>query len=323
MRCAQRVIGTIECTEPELSIRQGRSQESKKVNIRPIGPHFAAEVNGVQLADVGDDDFRRIEAAFYEHSVLVFHEQQISEDEHVAFSRRFGELEMTMVNDPSGGGGPVNHIGNVDAHGRLIPMDDARMVYNSGNALWHTDSSYKPVPAKASLLFAEHVPPSGGETEFACMRAAYDTLSVEERETIEHLVVEHDLAYSRSKIDPEMMSEAFRTEVPPQRQAMVRVIPETGRKTFYTGAHAARIVGWPEDRSRALIDRLNALATQPQFVYRHQWAVGDLVMWDNRCCLHRGRPWDGARYPRVMRRTTIAGAGPTVVPSRVAETERT
>lgn len=282
------------------------------MDIRPINGCFAAEVLDVQLASVGDGEFSRIEQAFYDYSVLVFHDQRLSEEAHVAFSRRFGELEMTMVNDPSGGGGPVNHISNVDERGRLIPMNDSRMVYNSGNALWHTDSSYKPVPAKASLLFAEEVPPSGGETEFACMRAAYETLSSEERDALEHLVAEHDLAYSRAKIDPNVMSLAFREEVPPQRQAMIRVIPETGCKTFYAGAHAARVVGWSEARGRALIDRLNALATAPQFVYRHRWSVNDLVMWDNRCCLHRGRPWDGSKFRRIMRRTTIAGDGPTV-----------
>lgn len=282
------------------------------MEIRPIGGCFAAEVLDVQLATVGDDAFEAIEQAFYDHSVLVFHDQQLNEEEHAAFSRRFGDLEMTMVNDPSGGGGPVNHISNVDEHDRLIPMDDARMVYNSGNALWHTDSSYKPVPAKASLLFADDVPPSGGETEFACMRAAYETLSDEERDAIENLVVEHDIAFSRATIDPNMLSDAFRKEVPPQLQALVRVIPETGRKTFYAGAHAARVAGWPEKRSRALIDKLNALATKPEFVYQHKWAVNDLVMWDNRCCLHRGRAWDGSKFRRVMRRTTIAGDGPTV-----------
>lgn len=282
------------------------------MEIRPIGGCFAAEVLDVQLATVGDDAFEAIEQAFYDHSVLVFHDQQLNEEEHAAFSRRFGDLEMTMVNDPSGGGGPVNHISNVDEHDRLIPMDDVRMVYNSGNALWHTDSSYKPVPAKASLLFADDVPPSGGETEFACMRAAYETLSDEERDAIENLVVEHDIAFSRATIDPNMLSDAFRKEVPPQLQALVRVIPETGRKTFYAGAHAARVAGLPEKRSRALIDKLNALATKPEFVYQHKWAVNDLVMWDNRCCLHRGRAWDGSKFRRVMRRTTIAGDGPTV-----------
>lgn len=282
------------------------------MEVRPIGPCFAAEVLDVQLATVSDEKFDQIAEAFYRHSVLVFHDQRLSEAAHIQFSRRFGELEMTMVNDPSGGGGPVNHISNVDALGSLIPMDDPRMVYNSGNSLWHTDSSYKPVPAKASLLFAEDVPPSGGETEFACMRVAYETLPGEARDEIEHLIVEHDLAYSRNKIDPDVMNAAFRNEVPPQRQAMVRVIPETGCKTFYAGAHAARVVGWPEKRGRMLIDRLNILATAPEFVYRHRWAVNDLVMWDNRCCLHRGRPWDGSKFRRVMRRTTVAGDGPTV-----------
>jgi alpha-ketoglutarate-dependent 2,4-dichlorophenoxyacetate dioxygenase len=282
------------------------------VKIRPLGDCFAAEVLDVQLSTVDDETFRRIEEAFYAYSVLVFHDQPMSEDEHVAFSRRFGELEPTMVNDPSGGGGPLNHIANVDENGRLIPMNDPRMIYNTGNSLWHTDSSYKPIPAKASLLFAEAVPPAGGETELACMRAAYETLSRNERERIEDLVVEHDLAYSRSRIDPNMMSESFRREVPPQRQALVRTLPETGRKTFYAGAHAARVIGWSDEESRDLIDELNDLATRTEFVYSHRWTVNDLLMWDNRCCLHRGRPWDGSRYARVMRRTTLAGDGPTL-----------
>ena len=216
-----------------------------------------AKIQGLDLAlPIDNETFRQVEDAFYSYSVLVFRDQNINDDQHISFSRRFGPLEMSMVNDPSGGGGPINRLSDVDDKGDIIPADDRRMVYYSGNMLWHSDSSYKKVPARASLLFA--------------------------------------------------------IEVPPIPQILVRTIPETGEKTLFVGVHASHIIGWPVEKGRALLEELLSWTTQRKFVYRHQWRPKDLVMWDNRCCLHRGRPWNGAEYPRVMRRTTIAGEGPTI-----------
>jgi len=283
------------------------------ITIHKLTDHFAAEIFGVDLASPFDEaTFGQIRDAFYKYSVLVFHDQDLDDTRHIAFSERFGPLEPTMKNDPSGGGGPIVNISNIDEKGEIIPPEDKRMVYNSGNMLWHSDSSFKRVPARASLLYAREVPPEGGETEYASMRAAYAALPDGKKAMLEGLVAEHSLAYSRSLIAPDLLSQAFKDEVPPVRQILVRTIPETEEKTLFIGSHASHIIGWPVEKGRVLLKELLEWTTQPQFVYQHKWRPKDLVMWDNRCCLHRGRPWDGRKYRRVMRRTTIAGDGPTV-----------
>ena len=283
------------------------------ITIKKPGGCIGAEVQGIDLTSSFDDEtFRRVEEAFCKYSVLVFRDQDLNDDQHVSFSGRFGPLEMSMVNDPSGGGGPINNISNVNEKGEIIPTEDKRMIYISGNLLWHSDSSYKKVPSKASLLFAIEVPPEGGETEYASMKAAYAALPKEKKADLKGLVAEHSLAYSRSLIDPDAMNKEFKDEVPPMPQSVVRTIPETGEKTLFVGAHASHIIGWPAERGRALLQELLDWSTKPQFVYQHRWRRKDLVMWDNRCCLHRGRPWNAARYHRVMHRTTIAGEGPAV-----------
>jgi len=184
------------------------------------------------------------------------------------------------------------------------------MVFNTGNQMWHTDSSFKEVPATASLLSGRQVPPEGGETEFASMRAAYDALPEARKEALEGLVCVHDFAYSRALIDPNLLRERDKKEVPPVKQAMIRSNPATGRKNLFVGAHASYVLNMELEEGRALIRDLNRHVTRDEFVYRHQWRQHDLVMWDNRCALHRGSPWDPS-YPRVMHRTTVAGIGAT------------
>ena len=283
------------------------------LKIEKLGEQLAAEVSGIDLASpVPDDAFAELKHAFYRHTVLVFHDQDIDEDQHIAFSKRFGPLEPTMVNDPSGGGGWVNHFSNIDEDGNIIPPDDTRMLYNKGNSLWHSDSSYKEVPSRGGLLYAVEVPPKGGGTEYASMKAAYAALPEEKKKDLEGLVAEHSLLHSRNKIAPGLMDQKFREEVPPVRQKLVREIPETGEKTLLVGSHASHIIGWPVERGRALLEELVEWVTQPRFVYKHAWKPRDLVMWDNRCALHRGRPWDAANHRRIMRRTTLLGDGPTV-----------
>ncbi len=284
-----------------------------KLTIKKLDKCIGAEIQGVNLASpINNEIFGQVNDAFHSYSVLVFRDQDINDEQHISFSRRFGPLESSMVNDPSGGGGPINRLSNVDEEGEIIPPEDRRMVYYSGNMLWHSDSSYKKVPARASLLFAIEVPPEGGETEYASMKAAYAGLPDKKKADMEGLFAEHSLAHSRSLIDPDLMNQAFQDEVPPIPQVLVRTIPETGEKTLFVGVHASHIIGWPVEKGRALLEELLSWTTQRKFVYRHQWRPKDLVMWDNRCCLHRGRPWNGAEYPRVMRRTTIAGEGPTI-----------
>ena len=177
--------------------------------------------------------------------------------------------------------------------------------------MWHTDSSFKRIPATASLLSGREVPPVDGDTEFCTQRAAYADLSEELRSRIEPLISIHDFAYSRSLIDPTLMTDAQKSQTPAVPHAVVRINPANGHKNFYAGAHASHIRGWPVEEGRALLRELTAFVAQPQYTYTHKWRDNDLVIWDNRCCLHRGRSWDKARYRRAMYRTTVAGIGPT------------
>jgi alpha-ketoglutarate-dependent 2,4-dichlorophenoxyacetate dioxygenase len=286
-----------------------------KLEIRRRHPLFVAEIGGVDLSRPLDEAaFSGILDAFNEHSVLVFPGQPLSDEQQVAFSLRFGPLEQTTQSIARNErlAREISDLSNVDARGRLIPSDDRRMLYHAGNQLWHSDSSFKRVPALASLLSAREVPPQGGETEFASLRAAWVALPEPTRRRLEELIAVHHFAYSRGLIAPGLLTPEQEAELPPVRQRLVRTNPVNGRPALYLGSHASHIVGRPVDEGRALLRELLAFATQPEFVYRHAWRVGDLVMWDNRAVLHRGRPWDTGRHRRVMHRTTVAGDGPTV-----------
>lgn len=283
------------------------------IMINKLTDCFGAEILGIDIkSPINDETFGQIVDAFNKYSMLVFRDQDINDEQQIAFSRRFGPLESTMKNDFTGGGGPINNLSNVDEKDGLIPSEDQRMAHLSANMLWHSDSSFKKIPAKASLLSAREVPPEGGETEYASTRAAYDALPDEKKAVLEGLVAVHSIAYSRSLIASDLMTEEYKAEVPPVQQILIRTIPETGEKALFIGSHAAYIVDWPIEKGRALLKELLEWATQPRFVYQHKWRPKDLVMWDNRRCLHRGRPWDNKKYRRVMHRTTIAGDGPTV-----------
>jgi alpha-ketoglutarate-dependent 2,4-dichlorophenoxyacetate dioxygenase len=242
----------------------------------------------------------------------------------MAFSLKFGPLERTIR---ATGREDRLHpnlvdLSNLDPDGeeRLMDWGDRRMVYQSGNQLWHTDSSFKPVPAMASMLSAREVPPAGGETEFASMRHAWATLPEDMRRRLEGRIVVHSILYSRSTIAQGLFNEAEAGDLPPVRQALVRANPVNGRQSIFVGSHAWYIEGMDHDESRRLLDELLAHATRLERVYQHRWHPWDLVMWDNRCVLHRGRPWDAARHRRVMRRTTVAGEGPTADPPYATRT---
>ena len=289
------------------------------MTITPIHPHFGARVDGVDLAQPLDEpSFRTIREAFQEYSVLVFPDQRLTDEEQMAFSERFGPLETTLsaIGREDRLSPHLVDLSNVDPDhdDALMGWDDRRMLYQSGNQLWHTDSSFKPVPAMASLLSGREVPPVGGETEFASLRYAYATLPSALKERIEGKVVVHSILYSRSTIAKGLFDPKQEKGLPPVRQALVRANPTNGRKSFYVASHAWYIEGMPYEESRRLLDELIAHATRPSVVYQHRWRQWDLVMWDNRCTLHRGRPWDAAQHRRVMRRTTIAGDGPTADP---------
>jgi alpha-ketoglutarate-dependent 2,4-dichlorophenoxyacetate dioxygenase len=296
--------------------------------LHSLHPCFGVEVLGVDVRRVDDRTFKEIAEAFDEHSVLLFRGQRVSDQEQIAFSERFGPLESTIRSIASQPGTlpQISNLSNVDVEEQLVPRGDKRSLYHAGNRMWHSDSSFKRIPAMASLLSAREVPPEGGETQYASMRVAYDRLPPDDRQFLEGKVAIHSFTYSRGLVSEGLFEPDHAAQVPPVRQALVRANPTNGRKAFYVGSHACEIVGMPTEAARALIHRLVAAATRPELVYTHRWQVGDLVMWDNRCMLHRGRPWDEGRHRRVMHRTTVAGdaitapAGDAVVtPARAAD----
>jgi alpha-ketoglutarate-dependent 2,4-dichlorophenoxyacetate dioxygenase len=295
------------------------------LTITPILPYLGARVEGVDLTRPLDDaTFRAIHDAFQEHSVLVFRNQRLTDEQQMAFTRRFGPLETTIRSVSKAGRLHPNlvDLSNLDPEGeeRLMGWDDRRMIYQAGNQLWHTDSSFKPVPALASLLSGREVPPAGGETEFASLRHAWSLLPEATRRRLEGRVVVHSILYSRSTIAKGLFDPEQERDLPPVRQALVRINPENGRPSIFIGSHAWYIEGMDYAESRRLLDELLAHATRPERVYQHRWRQWDLVMWDNRCVLHRGRSWDAARHRRVMRRTTLAGEGPTAEPPYATRT---
>ncbi len=288
------------------------------ITVTPLHLHIGGEVRGVDLRiPVPAADIQAIVDAFNKHAVLVFPGQAITNEQQIAFTRNFGPLET--ASDFAGSGRRIAEpevvdISNLDKHGNMLSQDDRLRFFNLGNQLWHTDSTYKSVTSIASLLSAREVPPERGETEFADMRAAYDSLSPALKAEIEDLVAEHSIYYSRSLIDFQkaQFNDAIYTKYPPVRQVMVRRHPGSQRKTLFLGAHASHVIGWPVEKGRKLIAELMEVATRPEFVYRHSWKVHDLVMWDNRCSMHRARPYDDLRHRRVMHRTTVQDAGNSV-----------
>jgi len=277
------------------------------ISIKKITEHIGAEIGcDCRLDQLSESDFADVVKAFDEHSVLVFRGQPLSDEEQISFSKRFGSLETTVNSNPAGGGTVMTVLSNVDQHNKVIPPEDKRMVFNTGNQMWHTDSSFKRVPALMSLLSGREVPSSDGETQFASMRGAYDSLTDKKKQEIDDLVCVHDFAYSRALIDPNLMTTKNKLEVPPVRQAMVRENPVNKKKNLFLGAHASYVEGLALAEGRVLIAELNQKIVETEFVYSHPWKKDDLVIWDNRTVLHRGRPWD-RNQRRVMHRTTVVG----------------
>lgn len=281
------------------------------LEIKPLHPLFAAEVTGLDLSQEPEPEtLNMIDEAFAEYSVLVFRNQDISDDQQIRFSQHFGELETTKVGTP-GAGSELVVLTNIGPDGDIIPPTSRQMLNNKANQQWHADSSFKPVPAKASMLSARIIPSTGGNTEYISMRAVYAALTDEMKARIENLVAIHDYAYGRGKIDPDLVTDAERNALPPVKQAMVLTRAD-GSKSLYIGAHCASVVGMDEAEGRSLIDELMAFATEPQFIYSHPWTAHDMVLWDNRAVLHRATPFSSTSDKRLMVRTTIAGEAPTV-----------
>lgn len=277
------------------------------MKIAPSVATLGATVTGVSLNALSDDEWRGIEEAFHAHAVLVFPKANLTEDEHIAFSRRFGPLERTLSKRTERQ--EISLLSNVAKDGRVAEPDGALGLFLKGNRYWHTDSSFKKVAAKASLLRALAVPDSGGDTEWADMGAAWDALDEVTQARLEGLVAVHSYVYSQGKVGGiALLTEEERDALPPVHHPLVRTHPATGRKNLYIGGHISHVLGLDETEGRSLLDKLTEEACQPPRIFRHQWHAGDIVAWDNRCVLHRGHPWPFDQ-PRVMRRTTVAGEG--------------
>ena len=293
------------------------------ISVRPLHELFVGEVSGVDLTGpLTAADIAVIEAAIAEHSVLVFRGQRITDDQQLTFSRYFGELEETRGTGISKPGEQRLHpafadVSNLDTDNTVLARDNRRRLYSLGNMLWHSDSSFKPIPATYSLLSGRVVVDQGGQTEFADMRATYAALDDATKAEIAGLVCEHSLIYSRELLGFDDLTEAERATMRPVRQVLVRTHPVSGRKSLYLASHIGKIIGWPVPEARAFIRDLTEHATQPRFVYAHQWRPFDLVMWDNRCTMHRARRYDATQV-RDMRRTTVAGTAPTVAQEPIA-----
>jgi len=280
--------------------------------IQPIQPSFAARVSGVDLrTPISTAVAAEIESGMDRYGVLVFPDQQIDDDQQLSFTKNFGEIEhaqggnITKDSEHRLKHGMID-VSNLDQKGEPLDRNDRRRMFNLGNRLWHSDSSYRAVPAKFSLLSARTVAARGGNTEFADMRAAYDTLDDDMKTLVEDLVCEHSLLYSRGSMGFTELSEAERAMFKPVRQRLVRTHPATGRKSLFLASHIGTILGWPVPEGRDLIRDLIEHATQREFVYAHTWKQYDLVMWDNRQTMHRVRRFEESQ-PRDMRRTTVAG----------------
>jgi alpha-ketoglutarate-dependent 2,4-dichlorophenoxyacetate dioxygenase len=287
------------------------------VQFRPLHPLFAAEVTGVDLREPPTADLvARIEAGMDQYAVLVLRDQDIDDDQQMAFARAMGPLEPTAavvdVHLQRLRHAEMVDISNLEVDGSILDATDRRRMFNLGNRLWHSDSSFKATPAKHSMLHARVIPPSGGDTEFADMRAAWESLSEETRVLIEPLVCEHSLIYSRALLGFEDFTEAEKRAFAPVPQRLVRRHAGSGRKSIFLSSHIGAIRGWPRPEAMALIRDLTEHATQRAFVYRHRWRLHDLVIWDNRCTMHRARPFEDRRYRRDMRRLTLTDSAPTL-----------
>jgi len=276
------------------------------MQIVPVGPGFAAEVRGVTLADVANDDavYAQVRAAFEEHSVLVFRGQEVSDDGQLAFSRRFGPPEVTKVGS-LGTGTHFITLTTTGPDGKVVPPDHRYAMRNKANQLWHTDSSFKSVPALTSILSARTIPENGGETEFVSTRLAFEALDEATQRKLEKSFVWHSYAHSRAKVAAGLATPEEQSALPPQCWRMVWRNPVNGRGALYLASHAYAVEGMEAAEGAALIADLTARATAPGVGYMHKWKQGDVVMWDNRATMHRGRPWP-AHEARLMVRTTVS-----------------
>jgi alpha-ketoglutarate-dependent 2,4-dichlorophenoxyacetate dioxygenase len=284
----------------------------------PLHPVIAAECVGIDISrPLSPADAEAIDAGMDRHAVLVFRQgTPLTTEQQIAFTKNFGALEAPYRQIHATEGvrlkdAALSDISNLAPDGSILGRDDRKRLFGLGNQLWHSDSSYKVIPARYSLLNAHVIPPEGGDTQFADMRAAYDMLDARTKALIEDLVCEHSRIFSKGALGFSFTEQEMR-DFAPVRQRLVRTHRKTGRKSLFLSSHAGRIVGWPVPEAQMLLRELTEHATQREFVYTHKWRVGDLVIWDNRTTMHRARPYDDAAYPRDLRRTTLTDGVATV-----------
>ena len=281
------------------------------LTISPVTPDFVAEVGDVDLSrPLPAETIAAIKDAFWKYAVLVFPQQTLTQDQQLAFAEHFGPIERERTLDPKATPtrytGAFADISNLTADGAIWAETSRQRMYKAGNRLWHTDSSFKQLPSICSLLYADTVAPIGGHTEIADQRAAYDALPEVMKKKLHGLVVEHWIVHSRRRGGFTEFTAEEQQRLPPVPQVLVRTIPQNRRKSLYVASHAGRIWGMPDGEGRALIDELIAHVTQRQFVYTHRWRPHELMMWDNRCTMHRGTAFDDLRWVRDMRRVTVS-----------------
>jgi alpha-ketoglutarate-dependent 2,4-dichlorophenoxyacetate dioxygenase len=282
------------------------------LKIKPIHVDFGARISGVNLSrPLEQNTFDQIDDAINRYSLLLFENQRMNDAAHLDFSRRFGELEEEHVSYYSKGVVTyIGRVGNIDDDGNKV---SSRQIKSStGNEMWHSDSSFREIPAMYSILVAYEVPTEAGETEFVSARAAYQRLDRETRGLIESKVGIHDYIYSRTKVGEDAVTQSQRTYMHPVRQRLVRQNPVTGERNIFVGSHVKEIEGLPDAEAQPLIERLINEITRVESVYRHRWQAGDLMIWDNRCILHRGRGYDTDKYRRRMHQTRVRGRGPSI-----------
>ena len=283
-------------------------------NFEPLHSDFGARVTGLDLGDgLSASAVSEIERAIDDFSFLWFPEQSVSDDMQLAFTKLLGEPEPSHVK--LGQEGVIEYfitIGNVQDDGSVFGNDHPKTRFSTGNNMWHSDSSFREVPTYVSIMCAYEVPDEGGMTQFVSQRAAYNRLTEKTQVDIDPLIAIHDYVFSRSKVSDDAVTPSHANSLPPVRQKLVRKNSATGERNFYVGSHAREIEGWGFAKSRDLLDDLLARTTEREHIYEHTWSPDDLVIWDNRCLLHRGNGYDADKYRRRMRQTRVQGAGSTL-----------
>ncbi|MGJ7524008.1 TauD/TfdA dioxygenase family protein [Variovorax sp. LT1P1] len=279
--------------------------------VTPVFEDFAAEIGDLDLSgDLNQEKIGFIEENFWKYSVLVFPDQKLTQQQHIAFGEALGPLETAIPiyrpGEVARVDSKISDVSNLNSSENVWTKDDRMRMFQLGNRIWHTDSSFRHVPAYASALYARSIAPVGGLTQFADMRAAYDALDPARQEGLEKKIAEHSIFHSRARLGFHDFSVEERQAMPPVRQKLIRTIPQSQRKSIYVASHAGKIEGDEESVGKALIDGLIQHATQRQFVYTHRWRLNDVVLWDNRCTMHRGTDFDDLRWCRDFQRVTIS-----------------